>query len=283
MENNNVEDGELFKFFREKSDGVGYTFDQLYKVCTGYTDTFALSREVSALVRLKLIEKREKHYFYVDPTAEIKKFLTEHPDAIPDSKLAEEVIPAPKPEPRVIRAAPKTPAPKEEVAPAPLVETMSPWGDLIRGSAVTPIALTFYFNQKDAFTTNDLHGRTGVNKQVASQVVRRMLDGGYIEHAGGGPRSSSYRWTGRFRYPFPESRQEDISWRSTRIEKMPPAAAVEPAAPQLVKVGGPTTVVSIGQDHHLQALDAVIQRYEHELDALRAARSAYITKTQAAA
>ena len=142
MENNNVEDGELFKFFREKSDGVGYTFNQLYKVCTGYTDTFALSREVSALVRLKLIEKREKHYFYVDPTAEIKKFLTEHPDAIPDSKLAEEVIPAPKPEPRVIRAAPKTPAPKEEVAPAPLVETMSPWGDLIRGSAVTPIALT---------------------------------------------------------------------------------------------------------------------------------------------
>ena len=53
MENNNVEDGELFKFFREKSDGVGYTFNQLYKVCTGYTDTFALSREVSALVRLR--------------------------------------------------------------------------------------------------------------------------------------------------------------------------------------------------------------------------------------
>ena len=80
MENNNVEQGELFKFFKEKSEGVGFTFDQLYEKCTSYVDHFEFSRELNRLVKLKLIQKREKFYFYVDPTAEIKRLLEERPE-----------------------------------------------------------------------------------------------------------------------------------------------------------------------------------------------------------
>ena len=58
MENNNVEQGELFKFFKEKSEGVGFTFDQLYEKCTSYVDHFEFSRELNRLVKLKLIQKQ---------------------------------------------------------------------------------------------------------------------------------------------------------------------------------------------------------------------------------
>ena len=53
MENNNVEQGELFKFFKEKSEGVGFTFDQLYEKCTSYVDHFEFSRELN----------RNRHFF----------------------------------------------------------------------------------------------------------------------------------------------------------------------------------------------------------------------------
>jgi hypothetical protein len=301
MENNNAEESELFKFFRDKSEGVGYTFDQLYKVCTTYADNFELSRDLSRLVKLKLIEKREKHYFYVDPTEEIKKFLRTHPDAIPESKLAEEPPPAEavkEPAPaRVIRVIPKAPVPVAKEEPPAPVEPVFPWGTLTRGSAIVAIGMTFYYNQKEAFTTADLYERTGVNKQVASQAVRRLFEGEYIVRVDGGPRSTSYRWSGKFRYPFPETRPEDMNWKKTRIERIPPSpepapAKVEAVAPAANQVNfgerpfaytPPPGYVPFVVDPHLMALDAVIQRYESELAALRVAREMYTHKVANAA
>ena len=58
MENNNVEQGELFKFFKEKSERVGFTFDQLYEKCTSYVDHFEFSRELNRLVKLTPFQLR---------------------------------------------------------------------------------------------------------------------------------------------------------------------------------------------------------------------------------
>ena len=62
-----------------------------------------------------------------------------------------------------------------------------------------------------------------------------------------------------------------------------PAPAAEPEDSKVVgitKVSGPTTVVSMGADDHLQALDELITRHERELAALRIAREAYISNKQ---
>ena len=111
MENNNVEQGELFKFFKEKSGGIGFTFDQLYEKCTSYVDHFEFSRELNRLVKLKLIQKREKFYFYVDPTAEIKRLLEERPELKAEMGV-QETPPEPKPEPRVHLVERKKPEPE---------------------------------------------------------------------------------------------------------------------------------------------------------------------------
>ena len=221
MENNNVEDGELFRFFREKSKGVGYTFDQLYRECTGYPDTFAFSREISKLSKLKLIEKRNRHYFYVDPTQEIKRLLQESPEIREqlgvEEALAPEAATEPSPAPRVHlverKEPPKQPEPEPKLeAPKPL-----PFGRLRRGSAATPIALTFYYNQQDEFCTADLTRRTGVNQQVASQTVRRMVDEKIITQTRQEGRSPYYKWAGAVRYPFPEVQPEDRNWKNVRV------------------------------------------------------------------
>lgn len=271
--NNNAENGELFKFFKEKSNGVGYDFEGLWQECKGYADRFELSRELNRLAKLRLIEKRGKHYFYLDVDAEIKKIL-----GVVEEKPVE---PEPKPAPRVRTVAPKVKPTKPEV-PKPEI---APMGKLRRGAAVTPIALAFYYNQSVEMTTGDLHARTGVSKQVASQTVRRLVDEGYIEPTkptGGGARFARYRWTNKFRYPFPESTPEDWNWKSTRVEKaLPPS---EPVADPETSKEQPSlaTVVSMGKDQHLQALDDLISRHERELEALRLARNLYVCGTQVA-
>ena len=287
MENNNVEQGELFKFFKEKSEGVGFTFDQLYEKCTSYVDHFEFSRELNRLVKLKLIQKREKFYFYVDPTAEIKRLLEERPELKAEMGV-QETPPEPKPEPRVHLVERKKPEPEpvpEKPKAAPL-----PAGALRRGTAVTPIALVFYYNQETVFSTRDLYERTGVNMQVASQTVRRLAEDGYVTQIGTGHRSSTYRWSKKFRYPFPETKPEDWAWKSSRIEKMPPppndagqAAVVNFGERPFAHTPPEGFKPLSGTDAHLRALDAVIERYELELAALRASREAYVASKVAQA
>lgn len=256
----NIENGELFRFFKEKSNGVGHDFASLWKVCTGYVDNFELSRDLSKLVKLKLVDKREKHYFYSDPTVEIKRLLNVPADPPPPP-------PPPPVVRRVERKAAEVPPP---VAEKPAEPKIAPMGDLRRGVAVTPIALAFYYNPQTEMNTAELHKRTGINKQVASQTVRRLAEGGYIEATGTG-RGPSYRWTGSFRYPFPETKPEDWSWKNSKIEKALPAPE-----PQEKHEVASIRVASFGQDPQLRALDAVIERYQNELNALRAAREAYV-------
>ncbi len=268
-----IEQGELFRFMKEKSNGVGYTFDQLYKMCTGYCDTFAFSREISKLTKLKLIEKRNRHYFYVDPTQEIKRLLHASPEIRQELEVEE-----PKP------------APPKSI----------PFGRMRRGSAATPIALTFYYNQQEEFCTADLTRRTGVNQQVASQTVRRLVEEGIVAQTRQEGRSPFYKWAGKVRYPFPEVHPEDRNWKNVRVEQIPPAPnepgevmvaqqsakvdGVEVVAGDRVAVppvaSGNLVVLAKAKDAALVALDAVIERYEMELAALRASREAYVQSKQ---
>lgn len=280
MENNNVENGELFKFFREKSGGVGYTFDQLYRECTGYADTFAFSREISRLTKLKLIEKRNRHYYYVDPTQEIKKLLQEHPEIMPESKLVEEAAPAAqtapetKPAPRVHLVERKEPSKPVEPETKPEQTKPLPFGKLRRGSAVIPIALTFYYHQQDEFCTAELTRRTGVNQQVASQTVRRMVDDGIIVQTRQDGRSPYYKWAAAVRYPFPEVQPEDRNWKNVRVEQIPPAPN-EPGKTAEPAITGLLTAVR-NDDPYLTTLEEMIRRYEAELVVLRISREAYL-------
>lgn len=288
MENNNVEQGELFKFFKEKSGGIGFTFDQLYEKCTSYVDHFEFSRELNRLVKLKLIQKREKFYFYVDPTAEIKRLLEERPE-IKAELVVQETPPEPKPEPRVHLVERKKSEP--EPVPEKPRDVPLPMGALRRGTAITPIALVFYYNQETVFSTRTLYERTGVNMQVASQTVRRLAEDGYIEQVGTGRRSSTYKWSKKFRYPFPDTKPEDWAWKSSKVEKLPPPpnSGAEPSV--VVNFGErpfsqpvPEGYVPLAaRDPHLQALDAVIERYEMELAALKASREAYVASKAHAA
>lgn len=302
---NDIEQGELFRFMKEKSNGVGYTFEQLYKECTSYADTFAFSREISRLTKLKLIEKRNRHYFYVDLTQEIKRLLHANPEIRQELGVEEEpvsapepVVAEPKPAPRVHLVERKEPPKPVEPEPKPESPKSIPFGRMRRGSAATPIALTFYYNQQEEFCTADLTRRTGVNQQVASQTVRRLAEEGIVAQTRQEGRSPFYKWAGKVRYPFPDVHPEDKNWKNVRIEQIPPAPN-EPGevmvAQQSAKIDGvqveagdrvsvpfvPTgTLVAYVPDPTLVALDAVIQRYEMELNALRASREAYIKSKQ---
>jgi DNA-binding transcriptional ArsR family regulator len=295
-----IEQGELFRFFKERSDGVGHTFEQLYRICTGYADTFALSREVNRLVKLKLITKRDKHYFYVDPTKEIKKLISQTPALREELGVVEPPKPEPKPAPRIHLVERKEPPKPAEPEPKPEPPKMIPFGRMRRGSAATPIALTFYYNQQEEFCTADLTRRTGVNQQVASQTVRRLVEEGIVVQTRQEGRSPFYKWAGKVRYPFPEVHPEDRNWKNVRVEQIPPAPnepgevmvaqrsakvdGVEVVAGDRVAVppvaSGNLVVLTKAKDAALVALDAVIERYEMELAALRASREAYVQSKQ---
>jgi DNA-binding transcriptional ArsR family regulator len=282
MENNNVEDGELFKFFREKSQGVGYTFEQLYRECTGYADTFAFSREISRLTKLKLIEKRNRHYYYVDPTQEIKRLLQESPEIREQLGVEESPAVEPKPAPRVHLVERKEPPKPAEPETKPELTKPLPFGKLRRGSAATPIALTFCYNQHDEFCTAELTRRTGVNQQVASQTVRRMVDDGIIVQTRQEGRSPYYKWAAAVRYPFPEVQPEDRNWKHVRVEQIPPAPnepgkTAEPAAAEAAEpaITGLLTAVR-NDDPYLTTLEEMIRRHEAELVVLRISREAYL-------
>lgn len=266
-----IRSSELGKLF-STAGNTGYSFEELWKK-TNYVERADLSRDISRLSKLRIVVKRGDGKYYREDAvvAEIKELLNvpiepvETPPPPPD----------PQPEPKAVPAA-------SEERPKAL-----PYGALRRGTAVTPIALTFYFNQQTDFASKDLVGRTGVGPQVVSQTLRRLSDEGYIYQSGGGSRSATFRWKGTFRYPFPESRPEDVAWRSAKIEKAVPtpnAPAAESEDAKVVgitKVSGPATVVSMGADDHLQALDELITRHERELAALRIAREAYLSNKQA--
>lgn len=275
-----IRNSELGKIF-EAAGNTGYSFEELWKK-TNYVERAELSRDISRLLKLRIVVKRADAKYYREDAvaAEIKQILNVPVDPVetpPEPRVftrkLEEVKPEPKAEPAASEEQPKA----------------LPYGTLRRGAAVTPIALTFYFNQQTDFASKDLVRRTGVGPQVVSQTLRRLSDEGYIYQSGGGSRSATFRWKGAFRYPFPESRPEDIAWRVAKIEKAAPQpnqAAVTAEPLEIVgnvQVLGPTVVQGFGQDKHLQALDELIERHERELQALRIARNFYVSGTQAAA
>ena len=272
-----IRNSELGKIF-EAAGNTGYSFEELWKK-TNYVERAELSRDISRLLKLRIVVKRADAKYYREDAvaAEIKQILNVPVDPVETP-----------PEPRVFTRKPEEvkPEPKVEKKPAPEV---LPYGALRRGTAVTPIALTFYFNQQMDFASKDIVRRTGVGPQVVSQTLRRLVDEGYIYQSGGGTRSATFRWKGAFRYPFPESRPEDITWRAVKIEKAVPqpnqaTAVTEPLEiVGNVQVLGPAVVQGFGQDKHLQALDELIERHERELQALRIARNFYVSGTQAAA
>ena len=272
-----IRNSELGKLF-STAGNTGYSFEELWKK-TNYVERADLSRDISRLLKLRIVVKRADAKYYREDAvaAEIKQILNVPVDPVETP-----------PEPRVFtrKLEEVKPEPKVEKKPAPEV---LPYGALRRGTAITPIALTFYFNQQMDFVSKDLVRRTGVGPQVVSQTLRRLADEGYIYQSGGGSRSATFRWKGAFRYPFPESRPEDIAWRAAKIKKAVPqpnqaTAATEPLEiVGNVQVLGPTVVQGFGQDKHLQALDELIERHERELQALRIARNFYVSGTQAAA
>ena len=275
-----IRNSELGKLF-STAGNTGYSFEELWKK-TNYVERADLSRDISRLSKLRIVVKRGDGKYYREDAvvAEIKELLN-----VPIEPVE---TPPPPPEPRVfthkLEAKPES---KAEPAASEEQPKALPYGTLRRGAAVTPIALTFYFNQQTDFASKDLVRRTGVGPQVVSQTLRRLSDEGYIYQSGGGSRSVTFRWKGTFRYPFPESRPEDVAWRSAKIEKAVPtpnAPAAESEDAKVVgitKVSGPATVVSMGADDHLQALDELITRHERELAALRIAREAYLSNKQA--
>jgi DNA-binding Lrp family transcriptional regulator len=287
-----IRNSELGKIF-EAAGNTGYSFEELWKK-TNYVERADLSRDISRLLKLRIVVKRADAKYYREDAvaAEIKQILNVPVDPVETP-----------PEPRVFTRKLETkPEPKAEPAASEEQPKALPYGTLRRGAAVTPIALTFYFNQQTDFASKDLVRRTGVGPQVVSQTLRRLSDEGYIYQSGGGSRSATFRWKGAFRYPFPESRPEDIiwypflesrpediAWRVAKIEKAVPqpnqaTAVTEPLEiVGNVQVLGPTVVQGFGQDKHLQALDELIERHERELQALRIARNFYVSGTQAAA
>lgn len=271
-----IRNSELGKIF-EAAGNTGYSFEELWKK-TNYVERAELSRDISRLLKLRIVVKHAVAKYYREDAvaAEIKQILNVPVDPVETP-----------PEPRVFTRKLETkPEPKAEPAASEEQPKALPYGTLRRGAAVTPIALTFYFNQQTDFASKDLVRRTGVGPQVVSQTLRRLSDEGYIYQSGGGSRSATFRWKRSFRYPFPDFRPEDVAWRSAKIEKAVPtpnAPAAEPEDSKVVgitKVSGPTTVVSMGADDHLQALDELITRHERELAALRIAREAYISNKQ---
>lgn len=268
-----IRNSELGKLF-STAGNTGYSFKELW-MKTKYVERADLSRDISRLSKLRIVVKRGDGKYYREDAvvAEIKELLS-----VPIEPVE---TPPPPPEPRVFTRKLET-KPEPKAAPVANEEQPKalPYGTLWRGTAVTPIALTFYFNQQTDFASKDLVRRTGVDPQVVSQTLRWLSDEGYIYQSGGGSRSATFRWKGAFRYPFPESRPEDVAWRSAKIEKAVPTPNAPAAEPEDSKVSGPTTVVSMGADDHLQALDELITRHERELAALRIAREAYISNKQ---
>ena len=267
-----IRNSELGKIF-EAAGNTGYSFEELWKK-TNYVERADLSRDISRFSKLRIVVKRGDGKYYREDAvvAEIKELLN-----VPIEPVE---TPPPPPEPRVFTRKLETkPEPKAETAASEEQPKALPYGTLRRGAAVTPIALTFYFNQQTDFASKDLVRRIGVSPQVVSQTLRRLSDEGYI-YQSGGSRSATFRWKRSFRYPFPESRPEDVAWRSAKIEKTVPAPNAPAAEPEDSKVSGPTTVVSMGADDHLQALDELITRHERELAALRIAREAYLSNKQ---
>lgn len=278
-----IRNSELGKLFNTAGN-TGYSFEELWKK-TNYVERADLSRDISRLSKLRIVVKRGDGKYYREDAvvAKIKELLN-----VPIEPVE---TPPPPPEPRVFTRKLET-KPEPKAAPVANEEQPKalPYGTLRRGTAVTPIALTFYFNQQTDFASKDLvrrHRRLG--PQVVSQTLRRLSNEGYIYQSGGGSRSATFRWKGAFRYPFSESRPEDIAWRAAKIEKAVPqpnqaTAATEPLEiVGNVQVLGPTVVQGFDQDKHLQALDELIERHERELQALRIARNFYVSGTQAAA
>ena len=283
MEINDIEKSEVFLFLKEKA-GEEFSFQELYRACTGYPDAFVLSRELGDLTRAKLIHKRGKSYTYEDPVKEIKKLLVE-------KGLAEPIKPEPpKPEPQVHRVVREPMAvPTSQPSTAPANQKVPPMGSLRRGAAAVPIALTFFFHQDTTFTVNDVAKRTGIGTQVAYQTLRRLNDEGYILQTGTIRKGAAqFIWSKKFRYPFPQIRPEDDGWRDVRIEKFNVPVEVVAVSPVLAPVPAPVVeppvapvqqnepVSEESMDDVLATLDAMIRRYECELSALRASRDAYV-------